>query len=107
MNITTELGYTGFVRSATLIGPDGSASGHDTWVNVDAHDIDAFDRMLGNRCTAASRSRSRWMMLKNVGPQLYLYVASIDTVSDPGFIYDIAPNNGIDDLVPARDPYRH
>jgi hypothetical protein len=94
VTITTEEGYIGFIRSATLISPDGSTSSHDTWVNVDAHPVDQVGSN-GQPLHGSFTVTIPLDELKNVGPKVDLYVESIDTVSDPGFVYDVAPNNGI------------
>jgi hypothetical protein len=102
VTITTDEGYTGFIRSATLISPDGSASGHDTWVNVDAHDVDDFDSS-GQPVHGSFTVTIPLNELKNVGPKLDLYVASLDTVADPGFVYDVAPHDKNGNISPPLE----
>jgi len=93
VTITTELGQSAFIRTASIRNPDGTTVSHDTWINVQAQ---AIESPLPGSFTVTIPLNE----LKSVGPQLRLLVASVvDPLYTAGFIvpqdmapYSIAPN---------------
>jgi len=82
VHIVAAQGYaTAFIPSAALYNDsDRTAVSHDAWVNADSHPIE--QPVPGSFTVTIPLT-----LLKNVGPQLRLYAASIDEVG----IEDIAP----------------